>query len=316
MKQATSTVMAWLLDADPSIRWQAMQDLLDVAADEVAAERSKVATEGWGARLLGLQAPDGWWGGGAYMPTFTSTHFSLQLLREMGLDAQSPQARRAVALVRDHVRLEYDELPYFGGEVEPCINGSIVAIGTYFGEDMGSVVDRLLGEQMEDGGWNCGQEFGSKRGSFDTTINVLDGLLEYERVAGPRTEVTAARRHGEEFLLDRRMFRRRSTGEVADPRYLSFAFPTWFFYDVLRGLDHLRRACAEPDERAAEAIEAIRSKQEADGRLPREPRATYAVGRLWSFEGEMHFPIDDEPGTPSRWNTLRALRVLRWWEGQ
>jgi hypothetical protein len=128
--------------------------------------------------------------------------------------------------------------------------------------------------------------------------------------------VTATRQRGEEYLLERRMFRRKSTGEVADPRYLSFAFPTWFFYDVLRGLDHLRSAGAGPDDRATEAIEAIRSKQEADGRLPREARATYAVGRLWSFEGEMHFPIDGGPGKPSRWNTLRALRVLRWWEGR
>jgi hypothetical protein len=308
------TLQEWLLDSDPAIRWQAMRDLLDSPADQVAAERAKVATDGWGARLLALQAPEGWWGGGGYMPTFTSTHFTLQLLREMGLAPQSEEARRAVALVRENVRLEYDELPYFGGEVEPCINGSIVAIGMYFGQAMQPVVERLLGEQMEDGGWNCRQEAGSTRGSFDTTINVLEGLLEFERATGDSPEVTEARRRGEEYLLERQMFRRKSTGEVVDPRYLLLAFPTWFFYDVLRGLDHLRRAGVEPDGRAKEAIESIRSKQDADGRWPREPRATYAVGELWSFEGEIHFPIDDGPGKPSRWNTLRALRVLRWWD--
>jgi hypothetical protein len=309
------TLEDWLLDSDPSIRWQVMHDLLDAPADEVADERARVATEGWGARLLALQASEGWWGGGAYMPTFTSTHFTLQLVREMGLEPGSQEARRAVALVRENVRLEYDELPYFGGEVEPCINGSIVAIGTYFEQDMWPVVARLLGEQMEDGGWNCRQEVGSTRGSFDTTINVLEGLLEFERAAGPRPEVTDARQGGEEYLLQRQMFRRKSTGEVVDPRYLVLAFPTWFFYDVLRGLDHLRRAGVEPDARAEEAIAAIRAKQDADGRWPLERRATYAVGELWSFEGEVHFPIDAGVGEPSRWNTLRAMRVLRWWDG-
>lgn len=306
LTRARTPVEAWLLDSDPAIRWQVLQDLFDAPVDEVAAERARTATEGWGARLLALQAPDGRWGGGGYAPTFTSTHFTLQLLRELGLPASSPAAGRAIALVHEHVRLEYDDLPYFSGEVEPCINGAIVAIGTTYGFDMRSVVDRLLGEQMADGGWNCEQENGSTRGSFDTTINVLEGLLEFEQASDGSSAVTAARRRGEAFLLDRRMSRRLTTGEVADPRFHRFAFPTWYFYDVLRGLEHLRRAGVTPDDRLTEVVEIVESKRDADGRWPLDV----------VHEGETHFAMDDGGGRPSPWITLRALRVLRWARGE
>src|SRR5215216_3724934 len=223
------SVIQWLLDSDPSIRWQAMQDLIGAPAEEVAAERAKVATEGWGARLLALQGSDGSWAGAAWNHGWDSTMHVLSLLREMGLDPASDEAHRAVSLVRDHVRWRgwdwdgtwrgeaFEGIPFFAGEVEPCINGQVAASGAYFGQDVQRIVDRLLGEQMSDGGWNCEQERGSTRGSFHTTICVLEALLEYERAMGGSPAVTAARERGQNYLLERRMLRRRSTGEVIDP---------------------------------------------------------------------------------------------------
>ncbi len=297
-------VVDWLLDSDPAIRWQVKGDLLDASTEEVAAERERVATEGWGAHLLAVQEPDGQWGGGTYFPRGLSTTATLLLLRDMGLSPDSDQARRAIALVRDNSRWEHEGQPFFEGEVEPCINGMAVAIGAYFGEDVQRIVERLLTEQMADGGWNCEQENGSTRGSFHSTICVLEGLLEYERAVGGSTEVAAALDRGHEYLLERRMFRRLSNGEVIDESWTRFSYPTAWYYDVLRGLDHLRRAGLTPDERVADAVDLVRSKRRADGR--------------WLLEnphpGGRHIEIDDGEGQPSTWNTLRALRVLRWAE--
>ena len=298
------TVLDWLLDSDPSIRWQVMRDLTDQPADVVAAERARVAHEGWGARLLALQPPDGVWGGGANFPEWTGTKPTLVVLRTLGPDPADPAVRRAVELVRDNCKWEYDDLPFFDGEVEPCINGATVAIGAYFGQDVQVIVDRLLTEQMEDGGWNCEQERGSTRGSFDSTINVLEGLLMHERTVGASADVTAARLRGQEYLLDRRLFRRLSNGEVANPMYKYLFFPTRWHYDILRGLDYLRDAGVVPDERVDEAIELLRSKRDTDGRWPLE----------YTYPGEVFFEIEDGEGKPSRWNTLRAMRVLRWYD--
>jgi hypothetical protein len=297
-------VVEWLLDADPAIRWQVMRDLTDAPEDLVAAERARVATEGWGARLLALQGPDGQWGGGTYLPPWTSTAWSLMLLRDLGVDPASPSVRRAVALVREHSRWEHEGEPFFAGEVEPCINGATVAIGAYFGEDVHAIVDRLLGEQMNDGGWNCEQERGSTRSSFHSTIDVLEGLLEYERAKGGSPEVTGARLRGQEYLLKRRILHRLSNGEVIDPTWTQFSYPTRYFYDALRGLDYLRAARVERDERVAEAIGLIESKRDAEGRWPLEN----------PHPGEVHFDMEEGEGKPSRWNTLRALRVLRWYQ--
>jgi len=297
-----TSVIDWLLDSDPSIRWQVMRDLTDARPEEVAAERAKVAVEGWGARLLSLQAPDGKWGGGAALPGWTSTNHTLWLLRVMGIDPANARVRRAVALVRERVRWEYDDLRFFDGEVEPCINGTAVMVGSYFGEDVSRIVERLLGEQMADGGWNCEQERGSTRGSFDTTIRVLEGLLEYERATAGSAPVTKARERGERYLLERRLLRRLSTGEVIDPTYTQFSFPPGWHYDVLRGLDYLRAASTKPDDRVSEAIGIVEAKRDASGRWPLEK----------PHEGELHFAMDEGVGKPSRWNTLNALRVLRW----
>ena len=243
MATSKSAVMTWLLESDPSIRWQVMRDLTDATACEVLAARGEVATEGVGARLLALQAPDGRWAGAAWNHGWDSTMHVLLLLREMGLDPASEEARRAVGLVREHVTWQgcgppaADGNPFFTGEVEPCINGQVGAVGAYFGQDVRGIIDRLLAEQLPDGGWNCEADEGSERSSFNTTICVLEALLEYERAVGSAPEVTGVRRRGQEYLHERRLFRRKSTGEVID-------------------------------------------------------------------EGE---------GRPSRWNTLRALRVLDWY---
>ncbi|SFT51118.1 hypothetical protein SAMN05660657_01189 [Geodermatophilus amargosae] len=304
------TVVDWLLDGDPAIRWQVVRDLLDAPADVVAAERARVATEGWGARLLALRDPDGQWAGGACFPAsgwdggggqpWTATLPTLVLLRDLGLDPGSPAARETAALVRENCRWEHAGQRFFDGEVEACINGRTVAVGAWLGEDVDGIVRRLLDEQLDDGGWNCWTEYGNTRSSFDSTPNVLEGLLAYERATGADT--AAARSRGEEYLLDRSLFRRRSTGEVVSPGYLSLSFPPYRHHDVLRALDHLRDAGGTPDPRLTEALELLREKQQPDGTwLLEDPH-----------EGAVHLPLEDGDGPPSRWNTLRALRVLRW----
>ena len=313
--QPTSPVIRWLLDSDPSIRWQVMRDLADAPAAEVAAERAKVATEGAGARLLALQASDGRWGGAAWNRGWDSTMHVLLLLRELGLDPASDEARRAAGLVRDHVTWKGCGPPechgnsFFAGEVEPCINGQVGAAGAYFGQDVRGIVNRLLAEQLADGGWNCEAEHGSTRSTFNTTICVLEALLEHEQRVGSSPPVTAARLRGQEYLLERRLFRRRSTGEVIERDRKSgavwtrFAFPTWWHYDVLRGLEYLRRAGVAPDERVAEAIDLVAAKRDADGRWPLEVQ----------YPGKMPVEMDEGEGKPSRWITLRAWRVLEWY---
>ena len=307
------SVIDWLLNSDPAIRWQAMRDLTDAPADQVAAERARVATEGWGARLLALRREDGLWHTGTSDSEWPSL-LALSMLRDMGLDASSEVARKAIRLVRDnatwHSRGPWHGNPVFAGEVEPCINGRVVTVGSYFGVDVIGIVERLLGEQMADGGWNCEQENGSTRGSFHTTINVLEGLLEHERVTGGSAEVTAARERGQEYLLERRMLRRLSSGELIDPAFTLFSFPTGWHYDVLRGLDYLRAAGVPPDARVAEAIDLVRSKRDAEGRFPLEnPHESEMVT---ARVRDLGFDMDEREGRPSRWNTLRALRLLHW----
>ena len=307
------SVIDWLLNSDPAIRWQAMRDLTDAPADRVAAERARVATEGWGARLLALRREDGLWHTGTSDSEWPSL-LALSMLRDMGLDASSEVARKAIRLVRDnatwHSLGPWHGNPVFAGEVEPCINGRVVTVGSYFGVDVIGIVERLLDEQMADGGWNCEQENGSTRGSFHTTINVLEGLLEHERAIGGSAEVTAARERAQEYLLERRMLRRLSSGELIDPAFTLFSFPTGWHYDVLRGLDYLRAAGVPPDARVAEAIDLVRSKRDAEGRFPLEnPHESEMVN---ARVRDLGFDMDEREGRPSRWNTLRALRLLHW----
>ena len=270
--------------------------------------------EGLGAAILTRQERDGSWRraeGRVWLPTL----FTFQLLRATGADRTDPAVESAVARIEAGLRWsntpawelrgpESGGNPYFEGEVEPCINGGVLALGGYFGRPTEKLARRLLGEQLADGGWNCDAPK-SSCSSFHTTICVLEGLLEYERAAGPTAEVAAARRRGEEYLLERRLFRRRSTGEVANAEFLELAFPPRYHYDVLRGLDYFRNAGVAPDPRMEEAVAFIKSKRQADGR--------WLLDR--AYDEALGLPTGEAVGEPSRWNTLRAMRVLRWYEG-
>jgi len=308
--------LKWLLDSDPAIRWQVMRDLTGEAPNAIAAERSRVATEGWGAQLLARQSPAGNWGGSPRgwrddLPKedrgLLITLYSLVVLMDLGLDPASKEARKMIDRVDK--RLVFKQLnhrPFLHGETEPCINGRILGIGAYFKEPNDALANELLGEQLADGGWNC-EAPKSRRSSFHTTICVLEGLLEYERAgrksAAVTKAVTGARKRAENYLLERRMFRSLRTGEVINKRWLRFSFPTFWRYDVLRGLDYLRNAGIKPDSRVSDAIETVIERRHQNGRWP-----------LNLLHPE-YIPLERETGVgrASRWNTLRALRVLRWY---
>ena len=302
--------LKWLLDSDPAIRWQVMRDLTREAPDAIAAERSRVATEGWGAQLLRLQSPAGSWGGPKEDRGLLITLYSLVALKDLGLDPASKQARKMIDRVDK--RLVFKPLnnqPFLHGETEPCINGRILALGAYFKEPNDALAKQLLSEQLEDGGWNCEAQLESpkrpksRRSSFHTTICVLEGLLDYERAGRKSAAVTKARKRAENYLLERRMFRSLRTGEVIDQRWLRFSYPTFWHYDVLRGLDYLQNAGIKPDSRVREAIEIVIERCHQNGRWP------------LNLLHREHIPLEIETavGSASRWNTLRALRVLRWY---
>jgi hypothetical protein len=302
--------LQWLLDSDPAIRWQAMRDLTGEGPDAIAAERSRVATEGWGAQLLARQLPAGHWGGGRHWDLIAT--WSLVVLKDLGLDPRSKQARKTIDRVeRKLVFKPLNNRPYFHGETEPCINGRILGIGAYFNEPNDALADQLLSEQLEDGGWNC-EAPKSRRSSFHTTICVLEGLLAYERAKYEREEhkagrksgaVAEARKRAENYLLERGMFRSLRAGEVIDKRWLRFTYPTFWHYDVLRGLDYLRDAGTKPDSRVDEAIEVVIKRRHQNGRWP--------LNLL--HPERIPLEMETEAGRASRWNTLRALRVLRWY---
>jgi hypothetical protein len=314
-------VIDWLLDSDPSIRWQVKRDLLEAPEAEWEAERANVETNGWGAKLLSCEGEDGQWAGGSFIPSsfdfrewqevgqpWTGTLFSLSQLREFGLNPASGRARRAVELIGANSRWDHAGEPYWDGEVEECINGRVVADGAYFGVDVSSIVGRLVGERLDDGGWNCERANGSVRSSFASTINVLEGLLEFERATGGTADSRAARKSGEEYLLERRLFRRLSTGEPADEQFLALLHPSRWRYDVLRALNYFYGAAAltraAPDPRLGEAVDHVRSRRLEDG--------TWRLD--WSLPGRVWFEVDDGVGKPSRSVTLQAMRVLKWWE--
>ncbi|HEY3458622.1 MAG TPA: hypothetical protein VGK64_28835 [Bryobacteraceae bacterium] len=304
--------LKWLLDSDPAIRWQVMKDLTGAAPKAIAAERSRIAIEGWGAQLLALQSPAGNWGEPPvhFRPDLPKddralliTLYTLTVLKDLGLDPASKEARKMIERVDK--RLVFKRLnnrPFLYGETEPCINGRILGIGSYFKEPNDALANQLLDEQLEDGGWNC-EAPKSRRSSFHTTICVLEGLLDYERAGRKSAAVTKARKRAENYLVERRMFHSLRTGEVINKRWLRFSFPTFWHYDVLRGLDYLRDAGIKPDRRVREAIETVIERRHQNGRWP-----------LNLLHPE-HIPLQMETaiGSASRWNTLRALRVLRWY---
>jgi len=304
----------WLLDSDPAIRWQAMRDLADAAPAAIAAERARVPREGIGAEILASQGSDGTWRR-ADAPAWLTTLFTFLLLRATGVDSAEPAVASATARLESGVRWndlggcwelrppETGGNTFFEGEEEPCINGGALALGAYFGRPTETLAHRLVSEQLEDGGWNC-EAPKSTRSSFHTTICVLEGLLEYERAVGTAPEVRAARRRGEEYLLERGLFRRLSTGEVANPAFLELAFPPRYHYDILRALDYLRDAGVQPEARMRDAVDFIESRRQTDGR--------WLLDR--AYDEALTLPIGESVGQSSRWNTLRALRVLRWYQ--
>jgi len=289
-----------------------MRDITGESHKAIAAERSRVATEGWGAQLLARQSPGGSWGGSprgwrADLPKehrdLLVTLYSLSTLMDLGVDPASKQARKMIDRVEKRLVFRWlDNRPYLHGETEPCINGRILGIGSYFEKPNDALASQLLSEQLEDGGWNCDAPR-SRRSSFHTTICVLEGLLEYERGGGKSKAVTKARKRAENYLLERGVLRSLRTGEIIDRRWLRFSFPTFWHYDVLRGLDYLRNAGIKPDSRVREAIEVVIARRHQNGRWP--------MNRL--HPEFIPLKMETEVGRASRWNSLRALRVLRWY---
>jgi hypothetical protein len=306
--------IAWLLVTDPAIAWQAMRDLTGASARAIASERARIPHEGIGAEILTMQQADGSWRReGA--PAWLTTLFTMQLLRAAGIDPATPVVEAAAARLETGLRWNDDggrwDLrgpetggnTFFEGEVEPCINGGALALGAYFGRPTESLVRRLIDEQLEDGGWNC-EAPKSSRSSFHTTICVLEGLLEYEQAVGSVPEVTSSRSKGEQYLLERALYRKLSTGEIVHPEFLEFAFPPRYHYDVLRALDYFRAAGSKPDARITDAVAVVRNKQQADGRWLLD----------LSYDESLALRLNESVNKPSRWNTLRALRVLRWYD--
>jgi hypothetical protein len=296
-------VIGWLLDGDPAIRWQALRDLTDAAPAAIAAERARVAREGLGAELLARQGSDGAWHK-ADEPDWIPTLYTPLILRATGVDPADPAVDAAMSRLAAGFRW-HESLggkPFFAGETEPCINGGTLALGGYFRRPDEALARRLLDEQLPDGGWNCDAPK-STRSSFHSTLCVLEGLREHERAAGPSEALALACRRGEAYLLERGLFRRRSTGDVALPAFLSFSFPPRYHYDVLRALDYLRAAGVAPDARMADAIGVVESKRQPDGTWLLDDAHAETLDFAWG----------EAVGAPSRWNTLRALRVLRWY---
>ena len=306
LRASKDPIVGWLLDADPSIRWQTMRDLAHSPAETAAAERAQVAREGWGATLLELQRPDGQWGDGVSTPFWWSNMYTLVFLRDLGLNPASGRAKAAIDLVRENVTWgrEFGDSPFFEGEVEPCINGRVVALGGYFGVRSDRLVDRLLSEQLADGGWNCEAERGSVRSSFHTTLCVLEGLLAFETAFGAAPAVTNARRRGEKYLLERRLLRRLSTGDIINATWTQLAFPPLWHYDVLRALDYLRAADVDPAGCIEEAVGIIYGRRQDSGRWLLNVR----------HRDTLYPEIAGRVGEPNRWVTLRARRVLDWYE--
>lgn len=308
--ELTSTVrpdvLAWLLDSDPAIRWQVLRDLTNAPAEQVNAERVRVAREGWGAKLLGMQRSDGQWGDGQENPFWWTNLYTLVYLRDFGIDPTSEPSRAAIDRVREHVTWgeEFNHSAFFNGEVEPCINGRALALGAYFGVRSDALLNRLLGEQLTDGGWNCEAERGSVRSSFDTTLCVLEGLLAFEDAFGTATRVRAAREQAHEYLLARGLLRRLSTREIINVRYADFAYPPLWHYDVLRALDYFRASGVRRDARMHEALALVLEKQTSDGKWHRDVR----------HRRTLYDDIFADVGEPDKWVTLRALRVLRWFD--
>ncbi|GAA2224369.1 hypothetical protein GCM10010413_17830 [Promicromonospora sukumoe] len=335
-------VLTWLLDSDPALRWQVERDLLRAPDDVWRATRARIATEGLGARLLAVQDEAGTWAGGAFFPAgfdftgpeaqpgagqpWTATTWSLNTLREWGLDPEVLRERDTVRLIGVNTRWEYDDLPYWDGEVDACINGFTLANGVWLGADVRGLADWFVAHQMDEGGWNCEWVEGSTRASVRSTLNSLKGLLVYEEATSGTSgtsgtegaggtgstagsdAVRQAQARAEEYLLERHLVRRLTTGEPVADWVFRLAYPFRSFYDVLSATDYFRAASllrdTPPDARLAEAVEAVRAQRQPDGTWLQARRHP---GRVW-------FEVDVDAGQPSKWLTFHAARVLGWWD--
>jgi hypothetical protein len=317
-----STLLGWLLDTDPALRWQVERDLQGAPQTTWEATRARIATEGFGARLLALQDRDGQWAGGAFFPSdfdfegpevargagqpWTATTWTLNSLRDWGLDASALAG--TADLLAENSRWDYNNAQYWEGEVDCCINGYTLANGAWLGADVSGLAQWFVDHRMADGGWNCEWEEGSTRSSFDSTLNSLKGILYYEGTVGVGEALSEARRGAEEYLLERRLLYRLSTGELQGDRGTRFAYPFRWFYSALNAIDYFRAAALQdgtsPDPRLADAVEVIRTARREDGTWLQERRHP---GRVW-------FEIDVEPGEPSPWLTFYAARALHWWD--
>ena len=304
-----NAVIQWLLQGDPAIRWQTQRDLLGATEAVMLTERQQVATTGWGAKLLSYPDPSGLWGDGLYSPKWISTTYTMLLLRRLGLGSGNPQAQKACWILLDKGFYADGGINYFSSlkYSETCVTGMVLSILAYFDfqdERVADLVENLLNQQMADGGWNCESYKGATHSSFHTTISVLEGLREYEK-RRPDPSLTASQNRAVEFLPIHYLFRSDRTGEVVDPRMTRFSFPPRWRYDVMRVLDYFQERNIPPDPRMTNAIELLNKKRRPDGAWLLQNRHP---GRVF-FELEV-------VGQPSRWNTLRALRILQWYGGK
>lgn len=306
--RASGPVVDWLIAGDAAIRWQTERDLLHRPASAWGRSRAEVARSGWGKRLLDHQDPDGTWGGGIYGPKWISTTYTLLLLRSLGMPGGNEPALKGCRRLLDDADWAEGGVSYWSGRVlaERCVNGMVLSILSHFDvsdERIDSIAELLVGAHLPDGGWNCLDHEGATHSSFHTTISVLEGLAEWRRRTGS-CDADLAMAGGHEFLLRHHLFRSHRTGAVINEEWTKSHFPPRWHYDVLRGLDHLRDARAVPDPRAAEAVELLLTQRRADGRW----------GKGSQYSGRTFFVL--EPGrVAGRWNTLRAARVLQWWDG-
>lgn len=299
----TPELIDWLLDGDVAIRFQVRRDLLGEERPDLQA---RITTEGWGARLLASRRPNGDWGDKYYFPKWTCTHYTLCELRRLEFARDHPLARESVALAWERHRSGDGGLAPWGRDrSDTCVNGMFLGIAAWFGlpEDaLRSLVDCLLDDRMPDGGYNCRRRgSGATHSSMHSTISVLEGIQTWLD-AGHRyrsEELAASADAAREFLLAHRLFRSHRTGEVIHPSFLRLSFPPRWRYDVLRALDHFGAAGAR-DERLDDALDLLKAKRSRDGRWPMQAK----------HPGATHF-VMEKAGQPSRWNTLRALRVLR-----
>lgn len=298
------------MGGDPSIRWQVQRDLLDEKPAVYEKERAKITTEGWGAKLLAKQEKDGSWSHAIYSPKFVSTHYVLLALQRLGLPSNNSHAIKACKVLLDSDLLTNvgksfpadDDVRY----PDLCIAGMMLSMSAYFeirDERVDEIANFLIKRQMADEGWNCRDWRGDKHSSFNTTCSVLEGLWQYQQnFPKSKLPLAKAQQSGHEFLLQHKLYKSHTTGKIVDEALLKFPFLPQWKYDVLKGLEVFAAASAPHDKRISDAIEFLKSKQDKDGRWPQH-----------RMQAGKYFVQYEAPGKPSRGNTLRALRVLRWW---